>query len=162
MVGKGAGGAVSGEGGGGGRGRGVGGAVPGRADRAFGSARQVKRETIHQHNVIAERFGTLGEVRSELRTGVPSNAHTSRRAWLDQAARARGATIFAPDERAPLHPIVINEGAASLLPGVDRQAALWTLDMDGHGAVLDARVERAPVRTRCHLSFPEPHYLIAP
>jgi GTP cyclohydrolase IV len=58
-------------------------AFPDLDDRAFVSARQVNLETIHQHNVIAERFGTLGEVRAELRTGEPSAAHTSRRAWLD-------------------------------------------------------------------------------
>jgi GTP cyclohydrolase IV len=52
-------------------------------DRAFLSARQLNLETIHQHNVVAERFGTLGEIRDELRTGRPSPAHTSRRAWLD-------------------------------------------------------------------------------
>ncbi len=51
-------------------------------DRAFVSARQVNLETIHQHNVVAERFGTLGEVRAELRTGE-ATVHTSRRAWLD-------------------------------------------------------------------------------
>lgn len=53
-------------------------------DRAFVSARQVNLETIHQHNVVAERFGTLAEVRREFETGVPAPAHTSRRAWLDQ------------------------------------------------------------------------------
>ena len=53
-------------------------------DRAFVSSRQVNLETIHQHNVIAERFGTLGEVRSELASGEPAPAHTSLRAWLDQ------------------------------------------------------------------------------
>jgi GTP cyclohydrolase IV len=52
-------------------------------DRAFVSARQVNLETIHQHHVVAERYGTLGEIRSELRAGVPSPAHTPRRAWLD-------------------------------------------------------------------------------
>jgi len=52
-------------------------------DRAFVSARQVNLETIHQHSVVAERFGTLGEVRQELLTGEPSAVHTSRRAWLD-------------------------------------------------------------------------------
>jgi GTP cyclohydrolase I/GTP cyclohydrolase-4 len=53
-------------------------------DRVFVSARQVNLETIHQHNVVAERFGTLGEIRHELATGQPSTGHTSRRAWLDQ------------------------------------------------------------------------------
>jgi GTP cyclohydrolase IV len=56
---------------------------PALDDRAFVSARQVNLETIHQHNVVAERFGTLGEVRGELQSGTPSPVHTSRRAWLD-------------------------------------------------------------------------------
>jgi GTP cyclohydrolase-4 len=63
--------------------RGVVEAFPGLADAAFVSARQVNLETIHQHNVVAERFGTLGEVRRELETGQPAAAHTSLRAWLD-------------------------------------------------------------------------------
>jgi GTP cyclohydrolase IV len=56
---------------------------PDLADAVFVSARQENLETIHQHNVIAERFGTLGEIRNELRTGERSAFHTSRRAWLD-------------------------------------------------------------------------------
>ena len=63
--------------------RGVLDAFPGLDDRAFVSARQINLETIHQHNVVAERFGTLGEIRGELRTGVASPAHTNARAWLD-------------------------------------------------------------------------------
>ena len=53
------------------------------ADPAFVSARQVNLETIHQHNVVAERFGTFGEIRSELESGAQSAEHTSRRRWLD-------------------------------------------------------------------------------
>ena len=59
-------------------------AFPELDDRAFVSARQVNLETIHQHNVVAERFGTLKEIRGELKTGEPAPLHTSRRAWLDQ------------------------------------------------------------------------------
>jgi GTP cyclohydrolase IV len=55
------------------------------ADAAFVSARQENLETIHQHNVVAERFGTFGEVRRELASGEPLRAHTSLRAWLDAA-----------------------------------------------------------------------------
>jgi len=68
--------------------RGVVDAFPGLDDRAFVSARQVNLETIHQHNVVAERYGTLGEIRAELRTGEPSLAHTTRRAWLDTSPEA--------------------------------------------------------------------------
>jgi GTP cyclohydrolase I/GTP cyclohydrolase-4 len=58
-------------------------AYPEIADAAYLSARQVNLETIHQHNVVAERFGTFGEIRRELVSGVPSPMHTSRGQWLD-------------------------------------------------------------------------------
>ena len=63
--------------------RGVIEAYPDIADPAFLSARQVNLETIHQHNVVAERFGTFGEIRSELESGAQSPEQTSRRKWLD-------------------------------------------------------------------------------
>ena len=66
--------------------RGVIEAFPDLDDRTFVSARQLNLETIHQHNVVAERFGTLGEIRRELTSGEPTTEHTSRRAWLDGAA----------------------------------------------------------------------------
>jgi GTP cyclohydrolase I/GTP cyclohydrolase-4 len=49
----------------------------------FVSARQENLETIHQHNVVAERFGLLGEVREELESGRHAPRHTSMREWLD-------------------------------------------------------------------------------
>jgi GTP cyclohydrolase-4 len=63
--------------------RGVVEAFPDLNDAAFVSARQVNLETIHQHDVVAERYGTLGEVRRELTDGVPTALHTTRQAWLD-------------------------------------------------------------------------------
>ncbi|HEX8975217.1 MAG TPA: GTP cyclohydrolase MptA [Solirubrobacteraceae bacterium] len=54
-------------------------------DRTFVSAQQLNLETIHQHNVVAERFGTLGEIRGELRDGTPPVAHTGLNAWLQRA-----------------------------------------------------------------------------
>jgi len=63
--------------------RGVVEAFPGLDDGTFVSARQLNLETIHQHNVVAERFGTLGEIRRELASGVPATEHTSRWAWLN-------------------------------------------------------------------------------
>jgi GTP cyclohydrolase IV len=56
---------------------------PALADPAFVFARQENLETIHQHNVVSERFGTLGEVRHELATGEHLGSHTTLRAWLD-------------------------------------------------------------------------------
>jgi GTP cyclohydrolase IV len=55
-------------------------------DSSFVSARQENLETIHQHNVVAERFGMLGELRHELRSGEHVAHHTSMREWLDNGA----------------------------------------------------------------------------
>jgi GTP cyclohydrolase-4 len=51
-------------------------------DGAFVLARQVNLETIHQHNVVAERTGTMREIREELRTGETAPIHTSLQGWL--------------------------------------------------------------------------------
>jgi GTP cyclohydrolase IV len=59
---------------------------PALTDRHFVSARQENLETIHQHNVTAERFGLLGEMRSELASGDHSPHHVSMREWLDGRA----------------------------------------------------------------------------
>ncbi|HSD76358.1 MAG TPA: GTP cyclohydrolase, FolE2/MptA family, partial [Solirubrobacteraceae bacterium] len=56
-------------------------------DGTFVSSRQENLETIHQHNVVAERFGLLGELRRELQTGEHLPHHTSMREWLDAAGR---------------------------------------------------------------------------
>jgi GTP cyclohydrolase I/GTP cyclohydrolase-4 len=45
-------------------------------------SRQVNLETIHAHDVVAERFGTVAELRTELETGEPAGRHTELRAWL--------------------------------------------------------------------------------
>jgi exoribonuclease R len=72
---------------------------------------------------------------------------------LDDAARARGVTIYLPDARSPLHPVALSEGAASLLPGEVRQALLWRIRLDGSGAVTDVDVRRARVRSRTAYSY---------
>src|SRR5215204_3451537 len=61
-------------------------AFPDLGDDAFVSARQENLESIHQHNVVAERFGLLGELRAEIAGGEPSPHHVSMREWLDGAA----------------------------------------------------------------------------
>jgi len=57
----------------------------GLRDDAFVSSRQENLETIHQHNVVAERFGLLGELRRELDSGRHVAHHTTMREWLDAA-----------------------------------------------------------------------------
>jgi GTP cyclohydrolase I/GTP cyclohydrolase-4 len=61
--------------------------LPDLSDDHFVRARQENLETIHQHNVIAERFGLLGELRHELATGEHAGCHVSMRDWLDGLAR---------------------------------------------------------------------------
>jgi len=51
--------------------------------RSFVSARQENLETIHQHNVLAERHGTLAELRDEIETGELPPRQTSLEQWLD-------------------------------------------------------------------------------
>jgi GTP cyclohydrolase I/GTP cyclohydrolase-4 len=58
----------------------------GLGDDHFVSARQENLETIHQHNVVAERFGLLGELRRELESGETADHHVSMREWLDGRA----------------------------------------------------------------------------
>jgi GTP cyclohydrolase-4 len=63
-------------------------ALPDLGDACFLSARQENLETIHQHNVVAERHGLLGELRSELSSGEPAAHQTSLAEWLDAGARS--------------------------------------------------------------------------
>ncbi len=46
---------------------------------SFVSARQENLETIHQHNVVAERHGLLSELRAEIDAGAPPGSHDARR-----------------------------------------------------------------------------------
>jgi GTP cyclohydrolase-4 len=63
--------------------RGVVGSLPGLDDEAFVLARQENLETIHQHNVVAERYGLVGELRAELDAGTHSRHHVTMREWLE-------------------------------------------------------------------------------
>ncbi|MCW2682415.1 MAG: Ribonuclease, partial [Blastococcus sp.] len=73
---------------------------------------------------------------------------------LDAEARRRGQTLYSPDRRIPLHPPVLSEGAASLLPGRLRGAALWTIDLDSDGEPVHVELRRARVRSRAQLDYP--------
>ncbi len=74
---------------------------------------------------------------------------------LDAEALARGQTLYAADGRIPLHPAELSEGAASLLPDVDRGAYLWEVDLDAAGAITGASVARARVRSRRQWTYDE-------
>ncbi|MFJ4712032.1 RNB domain-containing ribonuclease [Streptomyces sp. NPDC088785] len=72
---------------------------------------------------------------------------------LDAEAHRRVTTLYFPDDRTPLHPPVLSEGAASLLPDRTRPAALWTIDLDADGRTVAADVVRALVRSRAKLDY---------
>ena len=56
---------------------------PGLADGDFVLSRQVNFETIHAHEVVAERYGTIGELRDELGGAEHGPLrHTELRDWL--------------------------------------------------------------------------------
>jgi len=58
-------------------------AFPQLDGRSFVSARQENLETIHQHDVVAERHSTLAELRHEIETGQTPASQTSLEQWLD-------------------------------------------------------------------------------
>jgi VacB/RNase II family 3'-5' exoribonuclease len=72
---------------------------------------------------------------------------------LDQETQRRGETLYFPDARVPLHPLVLSEGAASLLAGEVRPAVLWRITLDDAGEVVDVDVRRARVRSRQRLDY---------
>ena len=72
---------------------------------------------------------------------------------VDVEANRRGETYYGADSKVPLHPTVLSEGAASLLPDQVRPALLWTIQVDDVGEGIDVQVERALVKSRAKLSY---------
>ncbi|MGH8960784.1 MAG: RNB domain-containing ribonuclease [Jatrophihabitantaceae bacterium] len=72
---------------------------------------------------------------------------------LDEETQRRGATLYFPDIRVPLHPPVLSEGAASLLPDQLRPAVLWRIGLDAIGEVRSIDVRRARVRSVQQLDY---------
>jgi exoribonuclease R len=87
----------------------------------------------------------IADVAAFVRSGDP----------IDREAHGRGTTLYAPDCRSPLHPQVLSEGAASLLPNEIRPALLWTIKLNHRGQTMSAEVARAKVRSRAQLSYRE-------
>ena len=72
---------------------------------------------------------------------------------VDEEANRRGETLYGADAKVPLHPRVLSEDAASLLPDQVRPALLWTIQVDETGEGIDVTVERALVRSRAKLDY---------
>ncbi len=62
---------------------------PGLDGASFVSARQENLETIHQHNVVAERHGLLSELRGEIDSGHPAAHQTTLEEWLESGEGRR-------------------------------------------------------------------------
>lgn len=74
---------------------------------------------------------------------------------IDTDAMRRVETLYLPDGSIPLHPPVLSEGPASLLPGQDAPALLWILDLDADGELVGTDVHRATVRSRRRFDYRE-------
>jgi len=74
---------------------------------------------------------------------------------VDAAARSRGETLYAVDGTIPLHPRVISEDAASLLPGEDRRAFVWRFDLDERAEPVHVSLTRGIVRSRRQWTYAE-------
>jgi exoribonuclease R len=72
---------------------------------------------------------------------------------VDVEANRRGETLYAADSKIPLHPKVLSEDVASLLPDQVRPALLWTIKVDATGEGTEVNVERALVRSRAKLDY---------
>nr|WP_138442676.1 RNB domain-containing ribonuclease [Sinomonas susongensis] len=74
---------------------------------------------------------------------------------LDAETRRRGQTIYAPDEKVPLHPDDITDNVGSLLADSVRGAFVWDFRLDANGEVTDVGLQRARVRSRARLAYAE-------
>lgn len=72
---------------------------------------------------------------------------------MDREAWRRGVTLYSPDTRSPLYPPELSEGAASLLPGVDRRALVWRFDLDAGGNAVDTDLRIVRVRSVAQLDY---------
>ncbi|WP_455359440.1 RNB domain-containing ribonuclease [Streptomyces sp. SYSU K21746] len=72
---------------------------------------------------------------------------------LDAEAHRRVTTLYFPDGKVPLHPPLLSEGAASLLPDQTCPALLWRIDLDADGRAVNTDVRRALVRSRAKLDY---------
>lgn len=74
---------------------------------------------------------------------------------IDTEVRLRGQTIYCPDTRVPLHPSLIGEAVASLLPEQTCPAFVWDVWLDPDGQRVGASVARALVRSRRRYTYAE-------
>jgi VacB/RNase II family 3'-5' exoribonuclease len=72
---------------------------------------------------------------------------------VDLESWRRGVTLYLPDAKAALHPPVLSEDVASLLPDGPRPAVVFTVRVAEDGTVRLDRAEKAVVRSRAKLAY---------
>jgi ribonuclease R len=72
---------------------------------------------------------------------------------LDREARIRGVSVYLPDRAIPMLPHPLSSGICSLNPEVDRLAMVARLDIGSDGAVVDAQMQAAVIRSRARLDY---------
>ncbi len=85
----------------------------------------------------------IADVAAFVRPGAPMDAE----AWK------RGVTLYSPDTKTPLYPPQLSEDGASLLPGRDRPAVVWTLTVDVTGNLTAVEFTRHQVRSVAKLNY---------
>ncbi len=72
---------------------------------------------------------------------------------LDVEAWSRGETLYLPDGKAGLYPSILSEGAASLLPEVERAAVIFAVCVAPDGKTRLDGAERAIIRSHAKLGY---------
>lgn len=79
---------------------------------------------------------------------------------VDRESRSRGQTVYAPTGRIPLYPAVLSEDRASLLPGVERPAFIYSIWVDAQGKTERFSITLGRIRSRAQFDYEEVQHLI--
>lgn len=77
-----------------------------------------------------------------------------------QEAMARAISIYLPDQRIPMIPPALSEGACSLIVGEKRRALSFLIRVDREGKVLDSRIVPSIIQVERRLSYDQVDQLL--
>jgi exoribonuclease-2 len=81
-------------------------------------------------------------------------------AEIFQEAMARATSIYLPDQRIPMIPPALSEGACSLVVGEKRRALSFLVRFDGEGRVLEYRIVPSIIQVERRLSYDQVDQLL--
>jgi len=108
-------------------------------------------QAMHLERTLDSRGAPAGGILHYAIADVP--AFVEPDGAIDAEARERGQTLYAADARIPLHPVVLSEDAASLLPGRDRRAFVWRFELDDGARPIATTLRRAVIRSRAQWTY---------